>query len=236
MVNIGTTDFYINVPSLPRGEFESYSSLLFDDWENYVHDVLELQDYSLSLNVEEGSIKAKAKIAATTLGILYIGIGQYGSFISGLGTIESQVISASEYLGQRAGKPFSSRNIRPNIRRRGESLSRLKGIFEKIKRGQISVEEAMIESEILFGPEMKNVPGLIDDLENAFAQAPLMPQQIHLPLVSADGEELMPDEEKNTKKNKPTKPKEPIPAPDHYRIEVWRESKKSKRNLRVVDL
>ncbi len=31
MANIGTVDFYLGVPSLPREEFELYSTQLFDD-------------------------------------------------------------------------------------------------------------------------------------------------------------------------------------------------------------
>ncbi|WP_045626055.1 hypothetical protein [Vibrio parahaemolyticus] len=62
MANIGTVDFYIGVPSLPREDFENYSTQLFDEWESYIGQNLELSDYSLVLEVEEGSIKAKGKI------------------------------------------------------------------------------------------------------------------------------------------------------------------------------
>ncbi|SBT12563.1 hypothetical protein [Vibrio celticus] len=83
MANIGTVDFYLGVPSLPREEFEIYSTQLFDEWEAYIGEHLQLSDFSLVLEVEEGSIKAKGKIFAT-IGVLYFGIGQYGSFVSGL--------------------------------------------------------------------------------------------------------------------------------------------------------
>lgn len=90
MIYLGGTDFYIDVPSLPRHEFEQYSTKLFDKWEEYVENSLRIPDYSLALEVQEGSIKGGAKIAAT-LGALYFGIGQYGSFISGLQTIQGQI-------------------------------------------------------------------------------------------------------------------------------------------------
>ena len=44
MANIGATDFYINVPSLPRLEFEKYSTQLFDQWEEYVERTVTLSD------------------------------------------------------------------------------------------------------------------------------------------------------------------------------------------------
>jgi hypothetical protein len=235
MVNIGSTDFYINVPSLPRGEFEEYSTQLFDDWENHVDSVLKLSDYSLSLNVEEGSVKAVAKIAATTLGVLYIGIGQYGSFISGLKTIESQVHSANNYFGQRAAVPFEYSRVKSRVIKRGESLTRLRNLFKKVQRREITVEEAMLASKGIFGSEIETVPGFMVDLKESFEQTPLSPQQMQLPLAGVEDEILLPDTEKPTK-SRPTQPREPVPVPELYRVEVWRESKKGKRNVRVVNL
>ena len=86
MINISRTDFYINVSELSSIEFEKYSTQLFDDWEEFTAEHLHLSDYSLSLEVEEGSIKALKKISVAA-GILYIAIGQYGSFILGIEAI-----------------------------------------------------------------------------------------------------------------------------------------------------
>lgn len=235
MINIGTTDFFIGVPSLPKGEFEEYSTLLFDDWEKYVEGVLHLSDYSLSLNVEEGSIKAIGKIAATTLGVLYIGIGQYGSFVSGVKTIDSQVRAAGDYLGQRASSPFEASNIQPQVRKHGESLTKLKGLFTKVQKGQLSVEEAMQESELIFGSEINTVPEFVADLRQSLEQTPQDLEQIQLPLVNSAGELLLPSTEKRgSKKDRQLPKRDPVPDPDHYRVEVWRESRKGKRNVRIT--
>lgn len=98
MIGIGSTDIYIDTPKLSRKDLEEYSRSLFDQWEVYVDGNLELDDYSLSLSVEDGSVKAYGKIAVFSLSALYIGIGQYGSFISGLQTIKRQVNDVSEYV------------------------------------------------------------------------------------------------------------------------------------------
>lgn len=82
MIDLGGTDLYINVPSLPREEFERYSTNLFDEWESYIGKILKIPDYALALEIEEGSIKVSANIAAY-IAAIYIGIGQYGSFMSG---------------------------------------------------------------------------------------------------------------------------------------------------------
>lgn len=86
MLNIGQTSFYIRVPSLPREQFESYSTNLFDVWESEVASAIPFDDYALSLEVEEGSITGRGKIAVAA-GVLYFGIGNYGDFIGGLETI-----------------------------------------------------------------------------------------------------------------------------------------------------
>jgi hypothetical protein len=57
MIDLGTTDFFIGVPSMSRGKFKEYSTRLFDEWEDHVSRTLELPDYSLALEVEEGSVK-----------------------------------------------------------------------------------------------------------------------------------------------------------------------------------
>ena len=223
MANIGTMDFYIGVPSLPRKEFEDYSTKLFDEWEAYVGNNLELQDYSLVLEVEEGSIKAKGKIIAT-LGVIYFGIGQYGSFISGLQTIQSQIQSVGNYLGERASSPFESSSAKPRLRKRGESLARLQNLFVKVQRGDITIDMAMKETEVIFGSEL-------DSLE----RTPLLPKQMPLPLVDSDGEELM-QEGQTPKSPTPRQPRQPAPILDQFRVEVWRENKQSKRNVKIISL
>jgi len=234
MANIGTIDFYIGVPSLPREEFEEYSTRLFDEWESHVGNVLKLSDYSLALEVEEGSIKAVGKIVAT-LSVLYVGIGQYGSFISGLQTIHSQVRSVGDYLGKRASSPFESSNIKPKVRKRGESLASLQRLFVKVQQGTLTVEEAMKESEIILGSEAESAPEFMSELKKALKQTPLFPEQMLLPFVDANGEDIIQDSKKETKTH-PSQPRKPIPTPDQYRIEVWREKRNGKRNVRIISL
>ena len=83
MIDIGTTHFRIAVPSVARPDFKRYSTELFDKWERHVSEILSLPDYSIELDVEEGSVKGRGAIAVM-LGALYVGIGNYGDFISGL--------------------------------------------------------------------------------------------------------------------------------------------------------
>lgn len=234
MANIGVTDFYIDVKSLPRGEFESYSNRLFDGWEEHVRGVLGVPDYSLALDVEEGSIKARAKIVAA-LGALYLGIAQYGSFISGLEIIQNQVRDIGTHFGELAAAPYQSQRKSPRVRRRSETLAALQRLFAKVQKREITVHQAMMDAENILGEEASSAPEFMKHLENSLIQTPLLPKQIPLPLEEIDSEEL-PETEIIGKKPTSPKPKKPRQIPQQFRVEVWRDSKTSKKNFRVTEL
>ncbi|CRM70420.1 hypothetical protein [Pseudomonas sp. 24 E 13] len=234
MIDLGATDFYIDVPSLPRLEFERYSTKLFDEWEAYVEQVLKIPDYSLALEVEEGSIKGGAKIA-TALCALYIGIGQYGSFISGLQTIQGQISSIGDFLATHATMPFSSGKVKPRIKKHNGSLGELQKLFFKIQQGKITAEQAMLEAEVMFGDEAKSEPDFMDEMKNSFENTPLLAKQLNLPLNAFEQDVFL---QINNKKRQPRSPR-PRPEPpigQQFRVEVWRDSKKEKRKVRVMQL
>ena len=90
MIDLGSTEFLLAIPSVPEAELKRLSTRLFDSWESYVGDSLSLPDYSLYLQVEEGSVRGSATVGAV-LTALYFGIGNYGDFISGVRTINEQL-------------------------------------------------------------------------------------------------------------------------------------------------
>lgn len=72
MVEIANLEFLIAVRSLAKDDFEIYSSNLFDTWDGYIEKSLKVPDYSISLKIEEGSIKGFGNIGIA-LGSLYYG-------------------------------------------------------------------------------------------------------------------------------------------------------------------
>ena len=234
MLDLGTTDFYIAVPSMPRQEFETYSTRLFDEWDEYVEKTLTLQDYSLVLEVEEGSVKGVGRIAAL-LGVVYFGIGNYGSFISGVQTIREQISTAGDFLAKRAALPFESSGAKPKVRKHGGSLARLQRLFHKVQRGEMTADQAMSEAEALLGDDAATSPEFMRKLAESLEQAPRFHQQILLPLDALGPEDSLPRSEKEQLPR--TFPKKPyLPPPLQFRVEVWRESKKGPRKIRVVQL
>ncbi|WOD10613.1 hypothetical protein RPW65_16410 [Pseudomonas sp. NyZ704] len=105
MLDVVTTSFYIKAPMFEREAFEKYSTDLFDEWDRYVEKHLELPEYAVTLVVEEGSIKGAARIGAT-LGALYLAIGNYGSFISGVQIIREQASHVTNALFDEAKNSF----------------------------------------------------------------------------------------------------------------------------------
>jgi len=230
MIDIGTNSFFIKVPNLPPQEFEHYSSELFDNWERSLEKTLMLSDYSISLEIEEGSIKGKGKIAAA-LTVVYIGIGTYGDFISGLETIHNQVSYATNTLFNSATEPFGGSSASSKTSNRGGAISRLRKLFYKVQIGELAVDEAMEHAKILFGEEGKETPEFMRELHQQLKNAPKHPQQ-----QSFDGEEWeqLPIDDSSPIPQKPRR-KSPF-VPQHYRVLVWRESKQKKKQIKVTKL
>lgn len=232
MIDLGTTTFHIQVPSLPPSELESYSTSLFDTWESSVAQSLAIDDYALSLRIEEGSVRGLAKIAAF-LGALYIGIGEYGSFINGLQVIRDQVAIVSAELTNSAliGLPAPTRA--PKIRRSGAALAKLQTLFNKVQRGDLTADEAMQEAVALLGSDGSEAPQFMSALHSALTDAPRFPQQISLPYESQNEDFVEVDRLPHAPI--PSLPR-PAPAVDRFRVEVWRDSKRAERHVTLIKL
>jgi hypothetical protein len=233
MIDLGTTDFLIVVPSLPRIQFEEYSTQLFDVWEVRVSESLAREDDSLALEVDEGSIKGHSKIAAA-LTVVYFGIGNYGDFVSGLQTIGNQVSAARDFLSQRAASFFESRDHATKARKHTGTLGKLQRLFDKVQRREITAEGAMREAEMLLGEEASSAPDFMRELRESLANAPLFPQQIPLVLDAPLPEALSLDRDID-RQPRPSRPKRPVPPLHQLRVEVWRESKKGQRRCGLLN-
>lgn len=91
----------------------------------------------------------------------------------------------------------------------------------------------MLEAEVMLGAEAQTSPEFMATMKQSLVEAPLFHQQIPLPLDPPEEEPLRRPE----KDRAPRKPYEPIwPPPTQFRVEVWRESKKKSKSVRVVTL
>ena len=167
MLDLGSTEFVLSIPSVPEQELRRLSSSLFDSWEAFVDRSLSVPDYSLFLQVEEGSVKGLAKIGAV-VGAIYIGVGNYGDFLAGVKTINEQVNATGDYLTEQANRLFSCPPTRASSRKHGGSLTAIQRLFVRVQRGELTPDQAMIRAEKLLGDEANADTGFMRKLAEAF--------------------------------------------------------------------
>jgi hypothetical protein len=233
MLDVVTSSFYIKAPGFERQEFQRHSTELFDAWDKEVESRLNLPDYSLSLVVEEGSIKANGTIAATAAA-LYLAIGNYGSFMSGLQTLEKQIAYVTDTLFDQAKRSFGCSNARGNSKRSGGEILYLKNLFEQVQSGRITPDQAVNKIRDRWGEEAASTPKFLQDLASSLAEAPRYPEQLSLPDHSWDICAELDDPDRRPKPRPPRFPE--VLIPQHYRIEIFRPSKGEKKKVKLTKL
>lgn len=231
MLSIGSTDFYLKAGTMSPAAFEEYTSRLFDAWEARVSQELPLEDYALILEVEEGSIRGSGKIKTTAKALFYVICG-YGSLIQGLQYLRDHASAAGSSLSEFAQKSASSPSP-PIVKKKSEAIGQLQRLFLKVQRREMSVEEAVQEAGAILGDDAVEAPELLDRLTESLRKVQLKPEQISL---AFDGvAEEFPTEEPDKRKHpKEPKPVPVIPAATHVRVEVWKESKRGKKRIKVT--
>ncbi|RRJ97820.1 hypothetical protein Ga0100231_005010 [Opitutaceae bacterium TAV4] len=234
MIDLGSTDFYFDIPSLPRGEIEAYSNQLFDTWESYIAQETSLDDYALTLRVEEGSLKGKGAIFAC-VAALYGAIASYGTFIQGLQTIRSQSVSCGEYLAEKARNLLGPNKVTPVVRKRTGALGKIEKLFVRVQQREITAEEAMAETEKILGGEAATSPEFMSQLSKSLREVLLCPQQLtFLPMEENFFDPASEKPDRKTSHRLPG-PKPIIPSANQLRIEIWRESKRGKKKVRITE-
>lgn len=232
MIDIGSTHFKLTVPSLPREELERYSSTLFDQWAKHVEISLGLSDYTLELEIEDGSVCGKGKVLAA-LTLVYVGIGQYGSFINGLQTIASQVDQAGDYLAEKAGNLLPRGHTTPRVRKHDGSLDKLKRLFDRIYSGEMTPDDAMAEAQVILGDDASSAPSFMRDLHVALKEAP---SQTLLSLHVIESEDSIAEQLPKRPSRPSPRPKPELPPPQQFRVVITQESKKGERKISVREI
>ena len=230
MLDVVTTSFYIKSPVFDKDDFASYSTQLFDRWDSQIEDRLHLPDYAVNLVIEEGSIKGLGKIAATA-GALYIAIGNYGGFVSGVQAIREHASYVTSALFDQAKQSFGCGSTRGNSKQSGGEIYYLKGLFDRVQAGQLTSNQAITEIRDRWGPEADNSPHFLRDLEKSLKNAPRDPEQLSMPDDFWD-----PCEEVGgpMRRPQPKRPRPPdLPIPQHYRIEIYRQRKGGDKRVKL---
>ena len=231
MLTLGGAKFTIFIPALSQAELESYTTSLFDSWEKQVDKELNgFPDYALYLDVEEGSLKGSGWIA-TSLSQLLIALGVYGGFVQGVQMINSQVKVASECLKAEAVEPFADEKPVYTARASSGKLGRLERLFKKVKKGELDPEIAAFRAAKLFEEDAESCPkfirevfAAIQQLSPGSKQLDLLPEWQPEPMLNSIDDESRLIQESDRPSRLPR---------EKNRIEVWRETKRQTRRIRI---
>ena len=231
MLTLGGAKFTIFIPALSQSELESYTTTLFDSWEEQVDKELDrLPDYALYLDVEEGSLKGTGRIVAS-LSNLIIAVGVYGGFVQGVQIINSQVKIASECLKTKAVEPFADERPAYTARSSSGKLGRLERLFKNVETGELDPEIAAFRAAKLLEEDAESCPQFIRDIFTAIQrlspgseQLDLLPEWQPEPMLRSIVDERRSIQESDRPDSLPR---------EKYRIEVWRETKRQTRRMRI---
>jgi len=229
MINLSETDFRVKVPRLSKEQLEEYSVKLFDEWELHLTNNLNLSDYSLHLQVEDGSIKGKYKILVGA-SALYMAIGQYGSFISGVKEINNQIKQGSNFLNEQIRARHEQKQF--SSRRKQGALEQIEMLFIEVQKNDITVEDATEEVKRILGEEINDIPHFEKEIKTSITELPRQTDfdldiELIEPSISSD----------NKPAPKKTPPNQPSPAiAIRNCIEIWRDEKKVKKTQKKPNL
>ncbi|MNR37188.1 hypothetical protein D3C85_1551850 [compost metagenome] len=87
----------------------------------------------------------------------------------------------------------------------------------------------------MFGDEAKSEPDFMNEMKKSFENTPLLAKQLKLPLNTFEQDVFLQISNKKRLPRSP-RPKPEPPIGQQFRVEVWRDSKKEKRKVRVIQL
>lgn len=160
MIDLGSSEFGFEIRRLDHAQLERYSLELFDYWDSQIQSNLSLDDYSVSLEIEEGSIKGRGRIMTAAV-TFYAAVAGYGAFIQGLQTIKQQILTANDALTSRAESQLGESITRKHIRSKSGAIGKLERLFYKVQHRELTPEEAIEQASALIGTDSEELSALI---------------------------------------------------------------------------
>lgn len=233
-LEIGLTEFTLDVPIMPAKALEAYSSRVFDRWESRLAADVPLPDYSLHLEIVEGSLKGKGRIWVATAKFV-AAVSVSGGLISAVKEISWAVRSGGTYLAQVAAEPYADVEPHLRVKRSTAKLGEIERLITRVQSGQLERGEAAILAQALFEEDEPGAAELATIVCNTIGTVQRTPTQLVLPLEEFETLMISKPETPSPPPRRP-KPKSEVPLPERFRAEVWRESKKGRKHITVSPL
>lgn len=217
MIDISRAYFRFDMPAPPEPELLEYAQSIFDDLDRLAARLMPLPDYTVYVAVEEGSVKGGGKILAAA-GVLYFGIGQFGSFVQGVRELRQIGEAVGEFfIEESAGKPLVRHEPLQWRRKDAGKVQKIDQLFKRVAAGEINPETGTRLTIALLDADDSLPPEAYAKIQEAFTSIQKDPEQLLLDL---------PGTQAPTDHNPPPAPR-PVPhvPTRRLRIEIERESK-----------
>lgn len=225
MIDVARAFFRLNVPRLPEAELTQFAQRVFSDFELAADKLLPLDDFGVYVAVEEGSIKGGGKILVTAAA-LYVGIGQFGSFVQGVKEIERLGRSvAARFIDAAASQPQAEGRADWKRSDAG-AVTQLERLFERVQQRELAPSEATAMALALFEPGGELPTGAPTEIAHAFEQVKLHPEQFDFDFAD---EEQLPEPE--PPERRAPRPRVPF-VPARLLIEIERDSRGTEPSIR----
>ena len=236
MIDIVTVDFSIGVGPLGERLLRRRAREMFDAWDSELGSTLPLPDYALYFELEEGSLNGKGKVAAGAFAV-YIAIGQFGSFVSGVKEINHYARAGGSILLAEARHLVPpGQNAEMRSRRGTGQLGQLERLFQRVYNHELAPMEAAEAARELFQGQPDLPEEALKKIEEELLSTRRRPTQLGLVLNDRVLEPEDADKVPEKKGRKPTGAIPPVPPPERFRVAIWRESRKGKRHIDVETL
>ncbi len=220
MIDISRAYFYFDTVAPSEDDLIAYARRVFDEMDAAAENILPFDDYSLYLSIEEGSLKGSSKIAVVVYA-LYLGIGQYGSFVRGLETIAQQGRAVARAVITAASDDKMVQHMpKGTTRVDAGAASSLERLFARVRDREISPEEATRRALEILDPTGSELPSEAQkEIATALEAIRLNPKQMQLDLET---------EESSVPSSGPTKRRgRPMPDAQHLIVVIERKRKNS---------
>lgn len=233
MIEIGSSEFIYDTKGVGQEALIEYAKSLFDLWDSSVPSMLKIDDFSLSLEVETGSIKGKGFVLVAA-GSVFAFVCGYGSFFQGLDTIRNHGNMISKFLAENSHFGITSNSNLSSVKYGSGAIGRLHTLFLRVKRNELSPDQATEIAASILGEDATANPELMEKLKTALFEVPVTGEQLPFEFPDSLPVSEGQDNQSNDRPKKDTKPKQaPIPS-QLFRVQILKESKNGEKKIKVT--
>jgi hypothetical protein len=217
-IDIARARFRVDGDYSDAAYLESFATKAFHEWQLIAYERIELDDFGLSLRVEEGSLKGTAKAVALA-SALYLGVGNYGDFRAGVKQIYEDCRSAAKYF-------LKTQVVQVELHRDPENwtsadagvLTKVERLFQRVKYGELTPREGAVLALDILRP----YGGLNDSLESEIVRSfEMMKRKGEQLSLDMDGDRAIETDQKpRPASKKAPRDMPPLPKEEHWVIDI----------------